>query len=101
MLAERSADGVKVAVVLLALTVPVIGKPPRVARLMVAVFSVDFNITAEKVTVIAEFTATAVAASAGEVEETIGGVVSAASVVATTTSDRPKTFPAPSMATTW
>jgi hypothetical protein len=80
--------------------VPAIGKPPCVVTLNVSVFSVDFNMTSEKVTVIAEFTATLIVAFAGEVEDTVGGAVSESGVVATATFELPETFPAASKART-
>jgi hypothetical protein len=83
-IAAREAKGVKVAELLVTLTVPAIGEPPCVVSLNVSVFSVDFNMTSEKVTAIAEFTATLIVAFAGEVEDTAGGVVSEAGVVVTT-----------------
>jgi len=100
VLAGRSAEGVKVAVLPLTFTVPEIGRPPRVASLKVSVLSVDVNITSEKVTVIAEFTAMLIASLAGEVADTIGGVESAASVVAPAICDWAETFPASSKART-
>lgn len=98
--AARTAEGVKVAAVLLTCTVPVIGKPPRVASLKVLAFSVDCNIGSEKLAVIAEFPAIWIAALAGDVEDTVGGVGSTAGVVAIATFDCPEKFPAPSMAST-
>jgi hypothetical protein len=100
VIAANGAEGVKVAELLVATTVPVIGKPACVASLKVPVVSVDFNMTSEKVAVIAEFTAISIAAFAGEVEDTVGGVVSAASVVADATFEFPETFPAASTART-
>ena len=100
VLAARGALGANVAEVLVTLTVPVIGEPPCVANWKVSVVSVDVNITSEKVTVIAEFMAILVPASAGDVEDTVGGVVSAAIVVADATFELPETFPAASKART-
>lgn len=56
--------------------------------------------TSEKVAVIAEFTAMSSAALAGEVDETVGGVVSVACVVADATFESPETLPAASTART-
>ena len=100
VLAASGAEGVKVAAVLLALTVPAMGAPACVVSLKVLMLSVDCNIASENVTVIAEFAAMLVAASAGEVADTVGGVALAASVVATAAFDWPETFPAPSTAST-
>ena len=93
VLAARGVEGVKVAVLLLTLTVPVIGTPACVVSVKVSVLSVEFNIVLEKFTVMVEFTAMLIAAFVGEVEETIGGVVSVTSVVATATFDWPEKFP--------
>jgi len=82
------------------LTVPATTTSPEVIASPNAVLSVEFVIASEKVAVIAEFTATAVEAFAGEVEDTIGGVVSDASVVPVATCDCPETFPAASTART-
>jgi hypothetical protein len=68
--------------------------------LKVSVFSVDFNMTSEKVTVIAEFAGMSIAAFVGEVSDTVGGVVSGAGVVATATFELPEIFPAASKART-
>lgn len=96
----RATKGVKVAELLLAVTVPAIAKPARDEILKVEGPNVVLSIASEKVTVIAELTATAFAAFTGEVEDTVGGVVSAPIVVATTAFDCPETFPAPSLAST-
>ena len=92
VLAARGKEGVKVAELLLTLTVPGIGTPACVVSAKVLVFSVEFVIASEKVTAMAEFTAMLVAAFAGDVEETVGGVVSVARVVATATFDWPEKF---------
>ena len=81
------------------LTVPATAPPPAVvANRKLAVLSVEFVIASENVAAIAEFTATPIAAVAGEVEDTIGAVVSVASVVAAAIFDWPETFPALSKA---
>ena len=77
MLAARGADGVNVAVLLLTFTVPLNGALPAVVtRVKLAVFSVELVIASEKVAETEEFSATAVAAFAGDVSDTVGGVVS-------------------------
>jgi hypothetical protein len=100
VIASRGADGVKVAELLVALTVPAIGEPACVVSLKVSLFNVGFNMTSEKVTVIAEFTGMLIAAFAGEVRDTVGGVVSRASVVATAAFELPEIFPCASKART-
>jgi hypothetical protein len=98
--AARTTDGVNVAELLLAVTVPAMAKPARDEILKVVGLSVVLSIASEKVTVIAELTATAFAALAGEVEDTVGGIVSVPDVVAITAFDWPETFPALSRAST-
>lgn len=100
VLAARTTDGVKVAELLLAVTVPAMAKPARDEILKVVGLSVVLSIASEKVTVIAELTATAFAALAGEVEDTVGGIVSVPDVVAITAFDWPEAFPALSRAST-
>lgn len=100
VIAARGAEGAKVAELLVATTVPATGKPAGVIRVKVLVFSVGFSMTSEKVTVVAEFTAMLIAAFAGEVEDTVGGIVSKAGVVATAASELPEIFPAASEART-
>jgi hypothetical protein len=63
-------------------TVPVTVAPPPVGlRVKLAVFSVEFVIASEKFADTEEFSATPVAAFAGNVADTIGGVVSGAAAV--------------------
>ena len=82
MLPTRPAVGVKLAVLPLTLTVPVTGEPPVVvAKVKLAVVSVEFVIGFEKVADIAKFRATPVTALPGDVEDTVGGVVSGAAAV--------------------
>ena len=82
VLPARGAKGVNVAVLPLTFTVPVTGAPPVVVTsVKVAVVSVELVIVLEKVADTGEFCATPVAAAAGDVEVTVGGVVSAAAEV--------------------
>ena len=82
VLAARGADGANVAVLLLTFTVPLIAAPPVVVtRVKLAVCSVELVIASEKVADTDEFVATPVAAFAGDVADTIGGVVSEAAPV--------------------
>ena len=82
MLAARGAEGVNVAILPLTPTVPVIVAPPAAGlRVMLAVFNVEFVIGSEKVADIEEFVATPVATFAGDVVDTVGGVVSGAAAV--------------------
>jgi len=77
VLAARLAEGPNVAVLPLTLTMPVSPVPPAVgAMLKLVVVSVELVIASEKVADTEEFIATPVAAFAGEVEDTVGGVVS-------------------------
>src|SRR5580765_161914 len=93
--AARGPEGVKVTELLVAVTVPATGKPPWVSWKVLA-FKVAFSMTSEKVAVMAEFAAMPIAALAGEVDETAGGVVSAPSVEAATAFEIPERFPAAS-----
>ena len=82
VLPASEAVGVKVAVLPLTLTVPVTVAPPAVdCRVKLAVLSVEFVIASEKVAETEEFSAMPVAALAGEVADTVGGVVSGAAAV--------------------
>ena len=81
VLAARAADGVNVAVLLLTFTVPATAAPPVGFRVKLAVVSVEFVIASEKVAETGEFSAMPVAALAGEVADTVGGVVSGAAAV--------------------
>ena len=74
VLPAREAVGLKVTVLPLTLTVPVIGLPPAVGlRVKLAALSVEFVIASVKVADTEEFSATPVAALAGDVEDTVGG----------------------------
>jgi hypothetical protein len=82
VLPARLTAGVNLAVFPLMLTVPLTGAPPEVvASVKLAVVNVEFVIASEKVAEIEEFSATAVAAFAGDMETTVGGVVSGAAAV--------------------
>src|SRR5882672_10739309 len=82
VLPARLAVGVNVAVWPLTFTVPVTVAPPAVGRrVKLAVLSVELVIASEKVADTEEFSATPVAALAGDVEDTVGGVVSGAAAV--------------------
>ena len=82
VLVERATDGVNVAVLPLTFTVPLITAPPEVlTRVKLPLFSVLLVIDSEKVADTEEFVATPVAAFAGDVADTIGGVVSEAAPV--------------------
>jgi hypothetical protein len=74
VLPARGADGVNVAVLPLTFTVPVTATP--LASVKLAVVSVEFVIGSEKVADTEELSATPVAPFAGDVEDTVGGVVS-------------------------
>lgn len=77
VVAASWTEGVNCAVFPLTLTVPAIGPPPVVGtRMKLAAFSVELVIALEKVTDTEEFVATSVAAFAGDVADTVGGVVS-------------------------
>ena len=72
----------KLAVLPVTLTVPLTDAPPGiVASVKLALVSVEFVIASEKVADTEEFSVTPVAAFAGDVEDTIGGVVSRATPV--------------------
>jgi len=78
----RLPVGVNVAVVPVTFTVPVNAVPPFVvASVKLAVVSVELVIGSEKVADTEEFSATPVTPFNGEVEDTVGGVVSGATVV--------------------
>jgi hypothetical protein len=82
VLPARLAAGVNVAVLPLTFTVPLRAAPPVVVtRVKLVMFSVEFVIDSEKVADTEELSATPVAALAGEVADTIGGVVSGAAPV--------------------
>ena len=82
VLAARLADGTNIAVLLLRFTAPVTAAPPAVRlRVKLAALSVESVIASEKVTDTEELSVTPVAAVAGNVEETVGGVVSEVVVV--------------------
>ena len=81
VLAARAADGVNVAVLPLTFTVPVTVAPPVGFRVKLAVVSVEVVIPSEKVAETEEFSAMPVAAAAGDVEDTVGGVVSGSAAV--------------------
>jgi hypothetical protein len=82
VLPSRLTDGLNVAVLLLMLNVPVTVAPSAaLAKLKLVVFSVELVIGSEKVAETDELSATAVAVLAGEVEDTVGGVVSGAAPV--------------------
>jgi hypothetical protein len=72
-------EGTNIAVSLLTFTGPVTAAPPAVGlRVKLAVLSVTLVIGSEKFADTEEFSVTPVAAFAGEVADTVGGVVSAA-----------------------
>jgi hypothetical protein len=82
VLAARAADGVNLAVLPLTLTVPLTAVPPEVVdSVTLAVFNVEFVIASEKVAETEELSAMPVAALAGEVADTVGGVVSGTAAV--------------------
>jgi hypothetical protein len=82
VLAARGADGVNLAVLPLMLTVPLRAAPPVVVtRVKLAVFNVALVIASVKVADTEAFVATPFAALAGDVEDTVGGVVSEATPV--------------------
>jgi hypothetical protein len=73
----RAADGVNVAVFPLMLNRPLVAAPLEVVtKVKLAVVSVEFVIASEKVADTEEFSATPLAAFAGDVADTIGAVVS-------------------------
>jgi hypothetical protein len=82
VLPARAADGVNVAVLPLTLTVPTTAAPSEVvAKVKLAVLNVAFVMASENVADTGEFSATPVAAFAGEVADTVGGVVSRTAAV--------------------
>jgi hypothetical protein len=82
VLAARGTDGVNVAVLPLTFTVPATAVPPEVATTVkLAVFRVAFVIASENVADTGTFSATPVTAFAGEVTDTVGGVVSRTAAV--------------------
>ena len=79
VLAARAAEGVNVAVLPLTLTVPETAAPPvALTRVKLEVVSVELVMASEKVADTEEFVATPFAASAGDVDDTFGRVVSGA-----------------------
>ena len=76
MLPARPAVGVNVAVLPLTFTVPLTAAPPVVASVKLVVMSVELSIASEKVADTEAFSVTPVAPLSGEVEDTVGGVVS-------------------------
>ena len=82
MLPARLTAGVNLTVLPLMLTVPLTGAPLEVVTsVKLAVVNVEFVIASEKVAEIEEFSATAVAAFGGDMETTVGGVVSGVAAV--------------------
>jgi hypothetical protein len=82
VLPARLAVGVNLAVLPLTLTVPAIVTLLALGRrVKLAVLSVEFVMASEKVAETEEFSAMPVAALAGDVEDTVGGVVSGAAAV--------------------
>jgi hypothetical protein len=82
VLPARLAAGVNVAVLPLTFTVPLRAAPPvLVTRVKLVMFSVEFVIDSEKVADTEELSAMPVAALAGDVADTVGGVVSGAAPV--------------------
>lgn len=82
MLPARLAEGVNVTVLPLTFTVPVIGVPPAVAAsLTLAVVSVELFIGSVNVADTEEFSGTPIAPPAGDVVDTVGGVVSGTAAV--------------------
>jgi hypothetical protein len=78
VLAARLLEGTSVAVLPLTTTGPLTAAPPALGRkLKLAVVSVELSIASEKVAETEEFSATPVAAFDGDVEDTVGGVISA------------------------
>ena len=78
--AARLLAGVKVAVVLVLVTVPKTDVEPCL-RVSVVAFSVDWFIASLKVTAMFLLRATPIALLAGSVEATVGGVISGAAPV--------------------
>jgi hypothetical protein len=65
----------------LTFTVPGTAAPPEEVTVKLAVLNVAFFIASEKVADTGEFSATPIAAFAGEMADTVGGVVSRAAAV--------------------
>ena len=81
VLAVRLAEGTNIALLLLAITVPATAVPPAVGlSVKLVVPSEAFDIASEKLAVTEELSVTPVAASAGDVKDTVGGVVSEVAV---------------------
>jgi hypothetical protein len=98
VLPARLAEGKNVAVLPLTLTVPVTAAPPVALRVKLVVFSVELVIASEKLAETEEFSAMPVAAFAGDVEDTVGRVVSgAAAVVNCQLKSAPRILPAASV----
>ena len=82
MPAASGADGVNVAVLPLTLTAPATAAPPEfVANEKVAAFSVELVIASENVADTRVLSATPVAPTVGDVEDTVGAVVSPEPVI--------------------
>ncbi len=82
VLTLRAAVGVNIAVLPLTFTVPVTVAPPALGcRVKLAVLSVELVIASENVADTEVFVATPVVPLAGEVADTVGGVVSGATAV--------------------
>lgn len=78
---ERFAEGVNVAVLPVTFTVPVTATPPAdLVNWKLAVFSVELVMASENVADTCAPTATSVASLIGDVADTVGGVVSPATV---------------------
>lgn len=76
-LAVRLDEGTNIALMLLAITVPATAVPPAVGlKVKLVVPSEAFDIASEKLADTEELSVTPVAALAGDVEDTVGGVVS-------------------------
>jgi hypothetical protein len=82
VIASRGAEGVNVAVLPLTVTMPGTAAPPEEVTVKLAVLNVAFVIASEKVADTVEFSVTPVAAFAGEMADTVGGVISRAAAVA-------------------
>ena len=81
VLPARLAVGVNVAALPLTFTVPLRAAPVVVTRVKLVMFSVEFVIDSEKFAETEDFSAMPVAALAGDVADTVGGVVSGATPV--------------------
>jgi hypothetical protein len=77
----RGADGIRVTVSPFMLTVPTADAPNTVANVKLPVVNVEIVIASENLADTDELAATPVAAFAGDVERTVGGVVSKAAPV--------------------